>query len=357
MPTQRQLRDFSIFLCPCKYFANVFFLCLWGHSILVRQNELYWGGWVDFGVFFDTLNLSIIYGPLCSHSHSILSVCLFNSLDAASENQCRLEKGAYYSLGSVGGYLLGGIATILLQPYKDANTFLFCCISTRRPKQRLIEPDNDNSSKKNKAHQEGGDTATEDDGEPKRYDEESNDNSSYFPESLSNQPNDGDNETMTMDDNSQNERRVVQGTEDVMTTNHDSQSMDDGSKMDRSVAEAQVGQGGGNNDNDEDNDNVEDLTNTNENGSKRNNNSTKESEDTLQANGSLCHDLAEIVANETHESENTKSPDFLDMCCGDPLELEKYLGRQQKGVDPTPTTTVVNSLEGGGGGGGGVVPN
>jgi hypothetical protein len=55
------------------------------------------------------------------------------------------------------------------------------------------------------------------------------------------------------------------------------------------------------------------------------------------------HDHAqEIVQTDTVESEQTRSPDFLDMCCGDPLELEKYLGRKN---DTTTKKALSSSTE------------
>ncbi len=233
------------------------------------------------------------------------------SLDAASQNQCHLKKGAFYSLGSIGAYLILGVAFIAMRPYRDAGAFFFCCFSTRAAASSRTMVQSDDKGE--------GDTTSEDDGDQntqKRDDDEedglvnasdmfTNDRTSADTGDHNNGEADNDDE-MTIDKYSQHQEDTItenlsmDGKVDIMGLDEDAVTITTTTK----------GDGGGS------------VSSTTSKGHTTN----------VSPPAPQSSDYAEILSNETIETEQTRSPDFLDVCCGDPLELEKYLGMQRGGM-------------------------
>lgn len=223
-------------------------------------------------------------------------------------------------------------------PYKDVKSCMGCCVSTRVPRQRKTRATNHSTSGKVE-----GDTTSEDDGERQKQhggekdvhddDEDDNENLLDIHNTRGQDANQlVEDEEITVDQYSrlqkESEQQQQKQLEEFPTNEADVVaeilSTDNQSESGKGADKAQESA-------------VVDIESP-----------SPEQEQQQQDN------VQEIVQTDTVESEQTRSPDFLDMCCGDPLELEKYLGRKN---DTTTKKALSSSTEAAGAANETVIPS
>jgi hypothetical protein len=214
------------------------------------------------------------------------------SFNAASQNQCRLDSGAWFSLAATVSYFILAILSTYIDPYVGHNTRAYCIVMTRdchRKGRRLFES-GDLESNRDKLFT---DTSISSDGRNWRDIVEYDDEDEELDES--NMPA-VDSNFSGLNVKSSEESR---DEEDVTQDSSMLQSLDTGLAFNSESLES---------------DNNPVLTRS-------------ESDIVLNKNDDRCFVAdKQKKAPSTYKHSFPRKPDFLDVCCaGDPLEVEKHL--------------------------------
>lgn len=251
------------------------------------------------------VHVRTIIPPLFSTTaHDIHFYSGTRSLDALSQNQCRLQKGGIYSLSATVAYMLIAIAFFAMSPYKDARLCGLCCISTRGGGAMRYHPEEhgDDESHDEKGQ---GDTSLED--EDAKYDKETAPDApgesftgEDYDHDLSQTMSDGPEAAGGSGDGSADRYSQEEVVDVLMANDSDLVSNPDEAALSR------VGS------------NAESLPADPDYDQQQ----QQEEEEAAPPQTSEAAEVVELP----EATEHSRHPDFLDMCCGDPLELEKYMG-------------------------------
>lgn len=236
----------------------------------------------------------VSFDCVCPSAISLTLSPFFSSFNAASQNQCRLDSGAWFSMAATVSYLILAILCTSIDPYVGHDTRACCFVMTkdRRRKDRQQAASGDvESAEDDKLNTETSITSdgrnwrdiVEDDDEDEDFDES---NMAAVDSNFS-----GLNVKSTEDSKDEEE--------DVTQASSMLQSPDTGLALNSASLES---------------DNNPVLTQS-------------ESDVLLNKNEdrSFLSDQHE-AAPSSYKHSFPRKPDFLDMCCaGDPLEVEKHL--------------------------------
>lgn len=223
------------------------------------------------------------------------SASFFSSFNAASQNQCRLDSGAWFSMAATLSYLIVAILCTSIDPYVGHDTRAFCFVMTkdcRRKGRQQVGSGDIESAEDDKLNAE---TSFTSDGRNWRDVVEDDDGDEDFDESnmAAVDSNFSGLNVKSTEDSKDEEEDVTQASSSML------QSPDTGLALNSASLES---------------DNNPVLTQS-------------ESDVLLNKNEdrSFLSDKHE-AASSSYKHSFPRKPDFLDMCCaGDPLEVEKHL--------------------------------
>jgi hypothetical protein len=223
------------------------------------------------------------------------------SFEAESQNQCTLKTGAWYSLGSTGAYLILAILSISLQAFPS--TQWGCFMITKGREVRATDAQNNIEEDVVEKKDGGSETSWHEgtDDSPKNNDEDSQNWDYEYVDA-----------TGTMDGD---EPLLVQSNSSGLL---DSVKLNETDKFEPVMVLSNVAQ------------EAKPAATDEEAPAKEEEEKTEEKVPEVE----YVEDVEDtIIADDAKLGILERNPDFLDVCCGDPLELEKHLDPKAKNIN------------------------